>query len=78
MLAQARLLTSEETMHLLSAVRLGVNTGVLPAIPTRTLNELFLLTQPAHLQKVTGRALSAEERDVERAVFVRKHLESYS
>lgn len=78
MLRQARLLTSEETMHLLSAVRLGVGTGVLPQIPQRVVNEIFLLTQPAHLQKTVGRELPPEERDTQRAEFVRKHLASYS
>jgi len=74
MLKEARLLTSEETMHLLSAVRLGMSVSVLPVIPTQTINELFLLTQPAHLQKLVGRELSPYERDVERAALVRKRL----
>lgn len=78
MLKSSRLLSSEEAMHLFSAVRLGVHTGVLPGLSARAMNELFLLTQPAHLQKVVGRELSAEERDRERAAFIRKRLESYA
>ena len=77
MLRSARLLSSEEGMHLLSAVRFGVHAGILPAITTRAMNELFLLTQPAHLQKLCGRVLSASERDAERASFVRKRLSAY-
>ena len=77
MLKQARLLTSEETMHLLSAVRLGVAVGTLPKIPPQAINEIFLLTQPAHLQKLVGRTLSAQERDVERASFIRNRLAAY-
>ena len=77
MLKTARLLTSEETMHLLSAIRLASAIGVLPEIQTAIINEIFLLSQPAHLQKVTGRALTPEERDIERASYVRKRLSTY-
>jgi len=78
MLKSVHLLSSEEMMHLLSAVRLGANTGVLPALEARVLNELFLLTQPAHLQKVVGRTLTAEARDAERARLIRERLASYN
>jgi protein arginine kinase len=77
MLKTARLLTSEEAMHLLSAVRLGVGLDVLPAVPQRDLSELFLLTQPAHLQKTVARDLTPAERDVERAAFMRARLARY-
>ena len=77
MLKSARLLTSEEAMHLLSAVRLGVGLAVLPPVPQRELNEMFLLTQPAHLQKMVARELSPAERDVERAAFMRARLSRY-
>ena len=40
-----------------------------------TLNELFLMTQPAHLQKRHGRILEGEERDVLRADYIRKKLD---
>ncbi len=77
MLRNARLLTSEETMHLLSALRLGVSLGVLPQLSQHDMNELFLLTQPAHLQKMVGRDLEPAERDAERARFVRDRLSTY-
>jgi protein-arginine kinase len=37
-------------------------------------NELFILTQPAHLQRLEKRDLTPEERDAARADFIRKHL----
>jgi protein arginine kinase len=37
-------------------------------------DELFILTQPAHLQKQFSDKLSAEERDVLRADMVRDRL----
>ncbi len=73
-LRAARSITSEETMDLLSAVRLGVNLGLLHDVGMPTVNELFILTQPAHLQRLEKRDLTPEERDAARADFIRKHL----
>ena len=41
-------------MHLLSRVRMGVNLGLIPDLAIPDLNELFIHTQPAHLQKLRG------------------------
>src|SRR3954462_7454102 len=59
-LQSATMMTSEETMELLSSVRLGVNLGLIDALPILTVNELFLHTQPAHLQKLMGAPLDGE------------------
>jgi protein arginine kinase len=40
----------------------------------QTINRIFILIQPAHLQKIEGRALSPQERDIKRAELVRKEL----
>ena len=53
-LRTAQTISSEETMHLLSSVRMGVNLGLIPDLPIADINELFIHTQPAHLQKRTG------------------------
>ncbi len=74
MLERARLITSEETMDLLSAVRMGVNLGLIEQMPISMVNELFIQTQPAHLQKMEGRRLETPERDITRADFIRKRL----
>lgn len=76
MLERARLITSDETMDYLSAVRMGVNLGLIDAIPISTVNELFILTQPAHLQKLSGSELDTPERDENRADYVRRRLAS--
>jgi protein arginine kinase len=73
-LRSARSISSEETMDLLSAVRLGVNLGLLHDVDMSTVNELFILTQPAHLQRLEKRDLTPGERDSARAEFIRKHL----
>jgi len=75
MLKAARLITSEEIMHLLSQVRMGVNLGIINDIEMKTLNELFILTLPGHLQKLEGRELDSTQRNVIRAAYVRKRLE---
>ncbi|MBI2931285.1 MAG: protein arginine kinase [Planctomycetes bacterium] len=73
-LKHARTITSEETIELFSALRLGVNLGMIQGIPINTLNELFIFTQPSHLQKIEKKALEAEERDIVRAEYIRKKL----
>ena len=62
-------------LGLLSMVRLGVDMGLINDIDRRAVNELFILTQPAHLQKIEGRLLSSAQRDVKRANLIRRRLE---
>jgi len=74
LLRSARLLASDETLFLLSHLRMGVNLGRVKEIDVRTLNELFLLTQPAHLQKIQGRKLEGDVRRAARADYIRQRL----
>jgi len=74
-LRNARRMTSEEAIELLSALRLGVDLELIRGISVRTIHEMFLFIQPAHLQKLERRVLEAEERDAVRADFVRRRLE---
>jgi len=73
-LTSARSISSEETMHLLSSVRLGVNLGMVPDIDIATVNELFIQTQPSHLQKISGGPLKTPERNEARAAFLQQRL----
>jgi len=73
-LKHARVLTSEEAMNLLSAVRLGVAMGILDMLPMRLVNEIMLLIQPAHLQKLLNKQLSPSDRDGKRAELVRSRF----
>ncbi len=73
-LKYARMLDSQETMTLLSDVRLGVDLGLLQGISLKILNELLVLTQPGCLQYLKGTVLSSYERDLERAVQIQKYL----
>ena len=73
-LSSATMMTSEETMDLLSSVRLGVNLGLLDDLNIHAVNDLFISTQPAHLQKIMGSPLDGEERNSARAKFLRSRL----
>ncbi|MGH7192531.1 MAG: protein arginine kinase, partial [Candidatus Saccharimonadales bacterium] len=73
-LRTAQTISSEETMHLLSSVRMGVNLGLIPDLEIPALNKLFIYTQPAHLQKLTGSELTTADRNIERARYLRRHL----
>src|SRR5438876_3938663 len=73
-LCSATMMTSEETMDLLSSVRLGINLGLLDDITIATVNELLIHTQPAHLQKLMGNLLDGEERNAARARYLRTRL----
>ena len=73
-LANAHSISSKETMNLLSLMRLGVDMGLFPGAERSLVDELFILTQPAHLQKQHAEKLSAEERDRLRADMMRDRL----
>ena len=77
-LRTARLIASEETLQLLSHLRMGVNLGRIKELDIRTINELFLLTQSAHLQKIQGRRLEGDVRRAARADFIRQRLNGTS
>jgi protein arginine kinase len=73
-LCNAQTISSEETMHLLSSVRMGINLGLIRDVEIPTVNQLFIHTQPAHLQKIRGTELTTADRNVERAVYLQRHL----
>jgi protein arginine kinase len=73
-LRSATMMTSEETMELLSSVRLGIHLKLIEEIPLLLVNELFLHSQPAHLQKLMGETLDGEARNAARARYLRSRL----
>jgi protein arginine kinase len=77
-LANAHSITSKETMNLLSLMRLGVDLGEFPSTERPLIDELFVITQPAHLQKQFTEKLVAEERDLLRADMLRDRLRHVS
>ena len=77
-LANAHSISSKETMNLLSLMRLGVDMELFPGTDRSLVDELFLTTQPAHLQRQISDKLSAEERDLIRADMLRDRLKNVS
>lgn len=73
-LRYGRTMASAEVVNLCSAVRLGVAIGLPELPPLKALNELLVLTQPAHLQRRFRQELEQGERNVRRADFVREYL----
>jgi protein arginine kinase len=74
LLSNARLLETDETLKLLSMVRLGCCMNLLPNVSTYDVNSLLLQTQPAHLQRVVGGKLDQATRRRSRADLVRNRL----
>lgn len=75
LLQHARSMTSEEAFELLSMVRMGVHANIFPKLDVQTVNQLFMLIQPGHLQSVHGGTqLEAGKRDVLRAQLIRQRM----
>ena len=74
LLKHARSLTFEETMNLLSGVRLGAGLNLIPDVRVYTLNKLLIFTQPAHLGSLEGRPTGDPELATIRATYVRRLL----
>jgi protein arginine kinase len=75
-LRHARTLTFEETMNLLSGVRLGAGLNLIPGLSVYTLNKLLIFTQPAHLAALEGRLTGDPELPTVRATYVRRVLDA--
>lgn len=75
-LTNARLLSSQEAMRLLSDVRLGADLKILAGLSTQVLNELLVLVQPATMQRSVEEKMSEGSRDQKRAEIVRGRLRS--
>ena len=67
-------LTGAEALTSLSGVRLGVELGLFNAIDLAKVNELFIATGQAHLQKNAGHQLNSNARDIVRAQLCREKL----
>ena len=73
-LRNAHIISSQETVELLSMVRLGADLKIIKDVDRHAINQLLIMIQPAHLQKIEGKKLSASERDIKRACVIREKL----
>ena len=76
-LNRARILSLEEAMSLLSALRLGVCLGLTPGYPVALINGLMIQVQPAHLDLLSGRELEPGALDSLRADVVQTALSGH-
>jgi len=76
-LKNAHSISSEEATQCLSALRLGVNVGLIDDVPVEEINRMFLFSQPAHLQKKLELELKKEQRDQRRANYLRESVSEY-
>ena len=68
-------ISSKEALNLLSIIKLGIDLSVFPDAHRFPVDELFIETQPAHLQKGAQVVkMSSEERDALRATIIRAKL----
>ena len=72
-LKNAVILSSSETLNLISHVRMGVNLGIIKDITLGTLNEIFYATLPGNIIKKYNLEGSAE-RDLKRAEIIKERL----
>ena len=77
-LQTAERISSQETMQLLSKLRMGIILNIIRDIEIPLVNKLFIHIQPAHLQKLRGAELNQEGRNFARAVYLRSNLKSGS
>ncbi|MFH1618836.1 MAG: protein arginine kinase [bacterium] len=73
-LEKARSISYQEAMQNFSLVRMGLSMVPETPVDLPCLNELMIITQPAHLQMASTREMSPAERDAERASLIRKRF----
>ena len=74
-LTNARKISTQETMKLLSMVKLGTDLGILPQMTDAKMKELYLYTKPANLQKYKQEQYEVIERDIKRAEVIKQIIE---
>jgi protein arginine kinase len=73
-LSNAHVLNTREAVDHLSTLRMGIDLSIIDRLNRENVNELFILSQPAHIQKTNGRELDAGSRDIERGNLLRTRL----
>ncbi len=69
--SHAAMLSAGEAMDILSGLMLGIESGMITGADRGSLENMMWTVQPGHLQREARRSLSALERDVFRAGYLR-------
>lgn len=78
LLKNARAISTEEALFLLSHLRMGILLGRIKNLDLAAVNELFISAQSAHLQKRIGQSMDGESRSIARADLIRDRLRRMS
>ena len=76
LLTNAKMMSSEEAMKLLSLVRLGVDLNIMSHVSPDAFQELIIRMRPSFIQSEAGESLASEERDIRRAALLRRRLQN--
>ena len=71
-LTNCKKITEEETLELLSNIKLGVDLGILKEATDLQVQSLYLYTKPANMQKRLGEILGKIEQEVKRAEIIKQ------
>lgn len=71
-LTNCKKITEEETLELLSNIKLGVDLGILREVTDLQVQSLYLYTKPANMQKRLGETLGKIEQEVKRAEIIKQ------
>lgn len=73
-LKNAKIMSTQECMNLLSDIRLGVDLEIIKDLSVSIINEIMIETQPAGINKYANEELTPEARDILRAQIIREKL----
>ncbi len=73
-LQNSRIISSKESMELLSNVRMGINMNMLKGMDINIINNLMIETQPANIQNKSEHELTVTERDIKRSEIIREKI----
>jgi protein arginine kinase len=74
LLTNARKISVDEAMKLLSLVKLGSEMGITPMVKGKNIYRLMIWSQPNNISSIEGTELSVKERDKKRAEIIRREL----
>lgn len=75
-LANAKKMSSDECISLLSIIKLGTDLGIIEELNDKKVKEIELYTKPANLQKKLGNVINAYDRDIERAKMIKQIIKT--
>ncbi len=73
-LQNARMLTTDETVKMISDARFGVALGIIKEVDEKSFNKIMASIGPASVQKTAGKIMEPAERDRMRSIVVREVL----